>query len=277
MRRHDVAVDDDALQAQALAEWLGAHAVSVFVVTLIVLLLVTATALVFFRRYSGRIVGGNLSRTLLLIICLVVGAAMLMATAAVFAEMMEVFEADEEFGLFDSRLTQTLSKELSATTLRVFGTLTHVGDPITLTLVVVGVAMVLLVRRQTTMAFGWVVACAGGAVLNRALKQIFERVRPVHDHGFAVADGYSFPSGHTSGAMVVYGMLAYLCMRLLPSRWHVPAVLLAVALAFSTGWSRVFLQVHWASDVIAGFASGLAWLTVCVVAMEVARRHSRPG
>ena len=266
-------MDEDAVRVQLLADWLGAHAIAVFSAALLVLLVVATAALVVLKRYSGRIVGENVSRTVLLSLCLVVGAGMLMATAAVFAEMMEVFKTDEEIGLFDSRLTETLSRELSASTLRIFGTLTHVGDPITLTLLVVAVALLLLARRQPAQAFGWSIACAGGAVLNRLLKQIFERVRPVHDHGFAVADGYSFPSGHTSGAVVVYGMLAYLCIRQLPSRWHVPAVLLATTLAFSTGWSRVFLQVHWASDVIAGFASGLAWLTVCVVAMEIARRN----
>ncbi|MDP3252661.1 MAG: phosphatase PAP2 family protein [Hydrogenophaga sp.] len=265
-------MDDDAARVQSWAEWLGAHAVPVFTVSLIVLLVVATSALLLFRRHGVRMVGGKLSRGMLLGICLAVGAGMLMATASVFAEMMEVFEADEEIGLFDSRLTETLSRELSASTLRVFGALTHLGDPITLTLLVAVVAVLMLVRRQTTLAFGWVLACAGGALLNRGLKQIFERVRPVHDHGFAVAEGYSFPSGHTSGAVVVYGLLVYLCMRLLPSRWHVPAVLLGTTLAFSTGWSRVFLQVHWASDVVAGFASGLAWVTVCVVAMEIARR-----
>ncbi|WP_439588866.1 phosphatase PAP2 family protein [Hydrogenophaga sp.] len=268
-------MDDDAARVLAWAEWLGSHAVPVFSVVLVALLLVATMVLVVARRYGGRMVVGHLSRTVLLSICLVVGAGMLMAMAAVFAEMMEVFQADEEIGLFDSRLTETLSRELSASTLRVFGTLTHLGDPITLTLLVVVIAVLLLVRRQVALAFGWAVACAGGAVLNRVLKQIFERVRPEHDHGFAVADGYSFPSGHTSGAVVVYGMLAYLCIRLLPSRWHVPAVLLATAFAFSTGWSRVFLQVHWASDVVAGFASGLSWLTVCIVAMEIAQRNPR--
>lgn len=268
-------MDDDAAQVQALAQWLGGHALLVFSVSLVALLLAASIALVAVRRYGGRVVGGQPSRTLLLGICLVVGAGMLLATAAVFAEMMEVFDSDDEIGLFDSKVTETLSRELSVSTLRVFAVLTHLGDPLTLIALVVVVSLVLLVRRQTALAFGWAVACAGGGLLNRGLKQIFERVRPVHDHGFAVADGFSFPSGHTSGSVVVYGLLAYLCIRLLPSRWHVPAVLLTTAFAFSTGWSRVFLQVHWASDVIAGFASGLAWLTVCIVAMEIARGHPR--
>ena len=125
----------------------------------------------------------------------------------------------------------------NATIMRFFGAVTHLGDPMPLTLLVIAVAVLLIARRQTSLAFAWSAACAGGAVLNRVLKQIFERVRPVHDHGFASADGFSFPSGHTSGSVVVYGMLAYLCVRLLPSRWHLPGALLAATLAFSTAWS----------------------------------------
>jgi undecaprenyl-diphosphatase len=73
-------------------------------------------------------------------------------------------------------------------------------------------------------------------------------------------------------------MLAYIAMRRLPPAWHLPALLLATAIAFTTGCSRIFLQVHFASDVLAGFASGLAWLTVCVVSTELTRRYRRaPG
>ena len=211
----------------------------------------------------------------LLAIAFAIGAGVMLATGAVFAEMMEAFDADEEIGQFDVRLSETLSRELSGATLRFFGTLTHLGDEITLTLLVIAVALLLLSRRRHSLAFGWVVACAGAGVVNRALKQIFARVRPLHDHGFASADGYSFPSGHTTGAVVVYGLLAYLCVRLLPPRWHLPCALLAATFAFSTGWSRVFLQVHWASDVVAGFAVGIAWLTVCIAAIEMARRYVR--
>jgi undecaprenyl-diphosphatase len=268
-------MDDDAAQLDSLAEWLGAHALPVFSASLMALLVLASVALVMVRRYGERIRGADLSRTMLLSICLVVGAGMLMATAAVFAEMMEALDTEDEIGLFDERLVQALASDLPAFALRFFGAVTHLGDPITLTALVVIVALLLVVRGRTALAFGLAVACAGGALLNRGLKQVFERVRPVHDHGFAVADGFSFPSGHTSGAVVVYGMLAYVCIRLLPTNWHAPAVLVAITVAFCTGWSRVFLQVHWASDVIAGFASGLAWLTVCIVAVEIARRHPR--
>jgi membrane-associated phospholipid phosphatase/uncharacterized integral membrane protein len=268
-------MDSDLTKALAWAEWLGKHALPVLAVAL-VLVLIATTALAFaYKRYSARSAWSSWPLPLLLGICLAIGAGVLIATASLFAEMLEVFDAEEEIGQFDVRLTETLARELSPSALRFFGNLTHLGDPMPLTLLVIGVSVLLLVRRHTVLALGWVVACAGAGLLNRLLKLIFERVRPLHDHGFAQADGYSFPSGHTSGSLVVYGMLAYLCLRLLPPRWHLPSVLLAAAFAFSIGWSRVILQVHWASDVVAGFAFGVAWLTVCIAAIELSRRYAR--
>jgi len=68
-------------------------------------------------------------------------------------------------------------------------------------------------------------------------------------------------------------MLAYLALRLAPPRWHLPAMLGAAALAGTVGSSRVFLQVHYASDVLAGFASGTAWLLVAIIGVELGRHH----
>lgn len=270
-------MDDDLTQALAWAEWLGAHALPVLAAALLVVLFACTALVVGFHRYGARAVWGRWPRHVLLGVCLALGAGVLVATASLFAEMLEAFDANEEIGRFDERLAETLARELPRSALRFFGAWTHLGDPWALTLLVTGVAVLLLVRRHTPLALGWVVACAGGGLLNRVLKQIFERVRPLHDHGFAQAGGYSFPSGHTVGSVVVYGMLAYLCLRLLPPRWHLGGVLLAATLAFTTGWSRVILQVHWASDVMAGFAFGVAWLTLCIVAIEVNYRRMPPA
>jgi undecaprenyl-diphosphatase len=121
-----------------------------------------------------------------------------------------------------------------------------------------------------------VIALAGNGLLNQTLKQIFGRVRPLDPEGSVLAQGFSFPSGHSAGAVVAYGMLAYLALRLLPARWHLSALLTAVALIFTVGASRLFLRVHFASDVIAGFASGTAWLALCITSIELIRwRHQR--
>ena len=132
------------------------------------------------HRYGAHTVWGRVPRPLLLAVCLALGAGVLMATGSLFAEMMEVFDAGEEIGQFDVRLTETLARELPPAALQFFGYLTRLGDPLPLTVLVVALAGVLLVRRHTMLALGWVVACAGAGLLNQALKRVFERVRPVH-------------------------------------------------------------------------------------------------
>jgi undecaprenyl-diphosphatase len=70
-------------------------------------------------------------------------------------------------------------------------------------------------------------------------------------------------------------MLAYLALRLLPLRWHLPSLFATVTLALTVGASRLFLGVHFASDVIAGFASGTAWLALCITSIEYIRRRNQ--
>lgn len=268
-------MDEELLRAQAWAEYLGQHALPAFALGLLAVLATSALAFAGLRQWGVRALRGRLPPVLFLGLWLALGAGAVLASAALFAEMMEALDAGEAMGAFDTRLAETLANGLPPLALRLFGLATHLGDPVTLTGLVVAVAVALLLRRRRWLALGWVAACAGNGLLNRQLKSVFERVRPVHEHGFAVADGFSFPSGHSSGSVVVYGMLAYLAVRLMPARWHLASVLLAAALAFSMGASRVLLQVHWASDVLAGFASGLAWLTVCVTSIELLRRYHR--
>jgi membrane-associated phospholipid phosphatase len=116
--------------------------------------------------------------------------------------------------------------------------------------IVVAIALWLVGRRA--LALGWTLSLAGNGLLNPALKQIFARARPVHEHGLAMETGFSFPSGHSSGSMVFYGMLLYLGIRLLPARWHPLLAAAATAVVVTVASSRIFLQVHFASDVAAG-------------------------
>lgn len=268
---------DDIAQAQALGALLARHALPALGVGLVLVLAGAASAFVLLRRWGPRPPAGQAPGTGFFLVWMGVAAAVVLGAAALFAEMMEAMDAEEELGAFDTRLAQGLAAGLPGQVLRVAGVATHLGDPWTLTAIVALVTLALLWRRHPWLALGWVIACAGNGLLNQGLKQVFARVRPVHAHGYAVADGYSFPSGHTSGAVVVFGMAAYLAVRLLPPRWHLPALLLAASLAYAMGASRVLLQVHWASDVLAGLASGLLWLTCCIVAIELGRRWRPRG
>ena len=179
------------------------------------------------------------------------------------------------WGAFDASLAAGLSAHTSAAALRFFSRATHLGDSLALAVMAAAVACALWGTGKRLLATGWAVALSGNGLMTRGLKHLVERVRPEHLHGMAQADGFSFPSGHGSASMAAYTLLAYLATRLLPPPWHLPLAMLAGAAIVTTGWSRVVLQVHYASDVLAGWLLGGAWAVCSVLAMEGVARWRR--
>lgn len=203
----------------------------------------------------------------------VIGFFLILLVLSFFMELAENISADEGFGRFDRELTLTLAQTLAPTTLTGFYWITQLGNTRTLVLLGVSITVLLLLRRHWLLACCWSITLAGNGLLIRLLKSIFQRERPLHEHGLLVEHGWSFPSGHASGALVAYGMLAYLLVRLTRRGWHLPVVCAAIGIILLIGFSRVFLQVHYFSDVIAGYLSGAAWLAVCVAGSEIALEH----
>jgi len=259
----------------ALASWLGAHALPVFVALLCALLLLMVFIAWVWDRPVLRRTQAAFSQPALLLLNVAVGFAIVLGAAAGFAEIAEQLGPDGAMSRADEALSVSIRRHVGVGTLQVFGLLTQLADPGVLALLGGAVTLWLWWRGQRTLALGWVLALGGNALLNPMLKRVFERVRPVHDNGLVAELGWSFPSGHTSGATVAYGMLAYVMLRTLPTAWHLPALLGATALAFTVGSSRVFLQVHFTSDVLAGFASGTAWLVVCILSVGSSQRWRR--
>lgn len=249
----------------------GEHALPLFAALLVGLLGLTGGAWWALRAHLVPGVRSALPPPLAMLLCMAIGFGAIVAGAWVFAELAEALHAQADLGRADQALADALHVSVPLWALQGFAALTVLANTATLTVLCIVVTVALVARGRRWLALGWVVAVAGNGLLNHALKQVFERVRPVHDGGLVIADGFSFPSGHSSGSVVAYGMLAYIALRLLPPRWHLPVVLLAVAIAFSVGASRVFLRVHFASDVVAGFGSGSAWLAVCIASSELAR------
>lgn len=254
---------------------IGAHALPVFAALLLGLLLVTGAGWWSAQRHLLPPLRERLGANAAWLALLGLGFAFIVGAGALFAELSEVLDADEELARFDLALSQAIRAGTPPEALAWFGAITRLGDTATLVALCIVVALVLLALRRHMLMLVWVLAVAGNGALNVALKALFARARPVHDGGALLAHGYSFPSGHSSGAVVAYGMLAFVLLRVLPKAWHLPVVLLATAIAFSVGSSRIFLHVHYPSDVLAGFASGAAWLAVCLVAAAWVRRRRR--
>lgn len=200
-----------------------------------------------------------------------IGSAVMLAGVLVFVGLASALTAGSALIRFDQAIADALRAHLAPQALQLAGALTHLADTATLTVLCVVGTLVLVARRQRGLALVWVLAIAGNALLNPSLKRLIGRLRPLDPEGALRVQGLSFPSGHSSGALVAYGMLAYLALRLLPKAWHWPALVTALALMLTVGISRVVLRVHFASDVAAGFASGSAWLALCITSAELVR------
>lgn len=268
---------DAALLTQG-AFWAGQHALPLSFVLLALLLATTWGVWWMLRPPAERRTQRSLtpdSSKPLLTLRTALGIAALLLGAGFFTVLARNLNVGLELGQADQVFADALRAHVQPAALSVFALLTHLADTAVLTGLCITVAIALFARGRPALAVGWVVAVAGNGLLNDSLKQIFARARPLHTDGLSLASGFSFPSGHSSGAVVAYGMLAYLALRLLPAKWHLPALLTAMTIAFSVGTSRLFLRVHFASDVLAGFMSGAAWLAVCIMGMELLRRNNR--
>jgi undecaprenyl-diphosphatase len=122
--------------------------------------------------------------------------------------------------------------------------------------------------RRRLLAFA--ASLIGGSLLAMLLKLHFQRPRPSEFEPIVSADGYSFPSGHATDAMLFFGGLAYVIFTSL--EWSLVARLTGVALCAAAilliGASRIYLGVHYLSDVVAGYALGLAWVAISTSAIS---------
>ena len=263
--------------ATALAGVLGAHALALFTVLLAVLL-IAVTLLAWSADHMARRRAGRPRHPWVRLgMGVGLGFVLIVGAATVFAELAEEVVEGGAPQRVDQVFMDAVQQHTAPSVRDFFGAVTRLGDPPTLAALAVLVTLALWWRGRQVLAIAYVAAVGGNALLNPALKRVFERVRPLDAQGLPLADGFSFPSGHSSSSLVAYGMLAYVLLRTLPRAWHLPAVLAASATAFSVGASRVFVQAHFATDVVAGFASGSAWLVACIVSAELALGWERRG
>jgi undecaprenyl-diphosphatase len=139
-------------------------------------------------------------------------------------------------------------------------------------LLILPFAIYLLSVRRLKIFWAYLLVLTGTLITIHLLKIIIARPRPLHSLIFEPS--YSFPSGHAASSVVVYGLLAYIAWRYLVKRlWaRILVAFAAFLLIVATGFSRVYLGVHYPSDVIAGWAAGVFILFGAVGILEFVRR-----
>jgi undecaprenyl-diphosphatase len=205
---------------------------------------------------------------------LTIGVALLLVAAWIFGAIAEDVVTGATITLVDVRLAHWFHDRATPGFTRAMLFVTHwngiAGSS------VMGALLALWFWRRR--AYDWLIVCLvavpGGMLLNAALKHAFRRARPSFDDPLLSLVTYSFPSGHTAAATVFYGLLAcYLVRR--AHAWHVRALAVvgAVAMVMLVALSRMYLGVHYLSDVLAAAAEGAAWLAICITAVSTWHRR----
>ena len=168
---------------------------------------------------------------------------------------------------FHERLTPAF-----VTVLRAF---TDLGSGEWIGIVVFALVLFLAWKRWWPSLVTFVVAVPGGMLLNEWLKILVHRQRPFVAGPFVDWSGYSFASGHTIGATLLYGQILLLILPCLKARhWRLLSVFSALSLIGLVGFSRVALGAHFLTDVLAAILFGIIWLALCVVLSKPIRRGS---
>lgn len=177
---------------------------------------------------------------------------------------------DNDLGEFDNTVASFVTSFRSDGLTSFFRIMTDLGDRVAYIIISVALAAYFFIRHKN-----WKFVVQTVAVLllatatNILLKTVINRARPSHEHLVEV-NTLSFPSGHSMSAIAFYGFLLYLCIvSKIPTAVKILLVTLLVLTIFSIGLSRIYLGVHYPSDVAAGFVGGLIWVTLCIVVFNL--------
>ncbi len=172
---------------------------------------------------------------------------------------------DYEIKNFDILCYNLISKSISEYVTTIAKVITKFGNAGTLILITI-ILFFVIKNKKIKWAIPINLACS--AILNFTLKNIIQRPRPV-EYRIIDVKGYSFPSGHSMVSMAFYGFLIYLIYRNVKNKYiKVISILLLSTLIFLIGASRIYLGVHYASDVIGGFLLAISYLTIYICILK---------
>jgi len=229
----------------------------------------------FFRDLSDRLIQFWRERVRarllpLLSLTWIVGLAIAAFASWVFAEIAEEV-LEKETRALDMAVLQIFESIRTPALDRLFAIVTAGGDPLALIILSVAFVVGFIRRRRWGEAATMAIAALGALGLNFWLKELFGRARPELWERVVEVRHYSFPSGHAMMSMVVYGFIGYwLAARFRPYQGWLLA--LATLIVVAIGTSRLYLGVHWPTDVAAGFAAGLVWLVSCILSLEIGKK-----
>lgn len=201
----------------------------------------------------------------------VAASALALAFGLLFAKLTDSVLEGEDLPTVDVRVTTWLVDHRVGTVTALLRPVTHLADPLVIA-AVLGVAVVVLAARGRRRAAAFlVVSSLGTALLVHAVKVLIGRDRPESADRLVAVTGAAFPSGHAAQSVACYVAIAVVVLWSSRSRTSgLVAMIVAGSIVLLVGVSRVYLGVHWTSDVIAGWSLGATWLACTVVVFSIA-------
>ncbi|MGG0383409.1 phosphatase PAP2 family protein [Priestia filamentosa] len=176
---------------------------------------------------------------------------------------------EEELHTFDITIIDWIQSFISDKLTKILETLTFLGSAKAVIAISILIIILMLFNKKWWETLFFVVAVLGSSLFNLLLKFIFQRTRP-SIHPLITETGYSFPSGHSMVSFVLYGMITYFLVLFYIKRFvKIITILFFSLLVLLIGISRIYLGVHYPSDVLAGFAVGGTWLIICLIVLKI--------
>ena len=206
---------------------------------------------------------------------LTIGVLLTMFFVFLFLSILQDYRAYDPLVRADTRIVNLIYTFRSETLNNVMLLFTSIATwhIVFLALIVIGFSLFAL----NLLPYLWalIISAGGGEIVYLVIKNLVQRPRPPSISALISAHGFSFPSGHTFVAFSFYGLLAYIIYRTSVKKiWKISAIIGGIAIVGIIGVSRVYLGVHWPSDIFASFMLGAAWLTLLITMLELYKKTS---
>lgn len=207
---------------------------------------------------------------------LVLGAVILVGAAWVFGAIAEDVVSGDRITVVDVQFAEWLRAHARPTLTAWMLAITNLHSTLAVSFYAALAALWFAHQRQWRRVVTLALSLAGGMALNVAMKLAFHRARPVLDDPLLTLSSYSFPSGHVVGSTLFYGLLvAWVFVATPRVAWRLVALCMALLAIALVAFTRMYLGVHFLSDVGAAFAEGVAWLALSLSGLaELWRRTS---
>ncbi|HEY2896511.1 MAG TPA: phosphatase PAP2 family protein, partial [Gemmatimonadaceae bacterium] len=208
---------------------------------------------------------------------IVAGLGVCLLTGFMFAVLLDSVREHDVLVTRDQAVANWFHGNGTALGDQIFVIISAIGSTAAMAVLFAAAVLYLWRAKQRTLLVAWVLSYVGGTVLDGLIKDIVRRPRPEFAAKFLHYSSWSFPSGHSMGSLIGFAMLAYTVIRV----WKIESMLArlgiwagAIVLIVLVGYSRIYLGVHYLSDVAAGYTLGVLWLAVCFTGLQMVNRRA---